>query len=631
MKCSNSISETTEMASNDEARELLPFNTLAELYDSLDSRLIELPLVYITESVDYVYRGSDIVAQKVPLERVDRAEQPRTLVCHDMKGGYLEDRFLQGSTSYDSYVFYHWSIVDTFVYFSHHFVTIPPYGWITAAHHHGVKVLGTVITEGNNDTWDTILASEEDARKFADALVMIAKSYQFEGWLLNIENKIKQEDINNLIYFIKYLTETIHNEIEDSEIIWYDSVTNKGELNWQNELNNNNKEFFLHCDGIFLNYTWTESRLGNSCLLAKELGRDIKDIYVGLDVWGRGCPGGGGFNSAYALNLIREKGLSVAIFAPGWTHEYFGPSTFLILEDLFWAQLFPYLYVHVPIFENDTFKTSFCRGAGICYYYNGEEHFKPYTVNGEITPEKKAFYNLRMQQLQLAIPVPHLQFTRLTQRILTGNVEDENNENNETCEKKENRIERIYENRKNIIRVCGNSVKFEDKLSAVDINTFEFCDQFSYNGGGCLKLITRDHRLYHRLFLVHIDLKQDIQATIIYTEPEIITSLNESNKNPILILGNNDNLKSILPYDSIRMNAKWRKCIYLTNLKTVHEIGVSFLTEYDCYIGEIVLEQRNRHFDAQPFYIPSRDQVRSYIAAKRFLDNVIKQKTKLLV
>lgn len=73
-----------------------------------------------------------------------------------------------------------------------------------------------------------------------------------------------------------------------------------------------------------------------------------------------------------ALDLIRKQDLSVAIFAPGWTHEYFGPSTFQVLEDLFWAQLFPYLYVHVPIYEDETFKTSFCHGAGVCYYYNGE-------------------------------------------------------------------------------------------------------------------------------------------------------------------------------------------------------------------------------------------------------------------
>jgi hypothetical protein len=30
--------------------------------------------------------------------------------------------------------------VDVFVYFSHHLVTVPPPGWIHAAHKHGVKV-----------------------------------------------------------------------------------------------------------------------------------------------------------------------------------------------------------------------------------------------------------------------------------------------------------------------------------------------------------------------------------------------------------------------------------------------------------------------------------------------------------
>lgn len=96
-------------------------------------------------------------------------------------------------------MFYYWSIVDTFVYFSHHFITIPPCGWINAAHDHGVKVLGTVITEGTNNAWNTILYSRENARRFANALISVAKYYDFEGWLLNIENRIREEDINNLI------------------------------------------------------------------------------------------------------------------------------------------------------------------------------------------------------------------------------------------------------------------------------------------------------------------------------------------------------------------------------------------------------------------------------------------------
>lgn len=96
----------------------------------------------------------------------------------------------------------------------------------------------------------------------------------------------------------------------NSSIIWYDSVTIEGELKWQNQLNQLNelvseegffswlsrliRPFFKACDGIFLNYTWKPEYLVQSKITA---GQRDRDVYVGVDVFGRGCFGGGGFNT----------------------------------------------------------------------------------------------------------------------------------------------------------------------------------------------------------------------------------------------------------------------------------------------------------------------------------------------
>lgn len=45
------------------------------------------------------------------------------------------------------YILMHWWYVDIFTYFSHHFISIPPVGWISQAHDHGVLVLGSSILE----------------------------------------------------------------------------------------------------------------------------------------------------------------------------------------------------------------------------------------------------------------------------------------------------------------------------------------------------------------------------------------------------------------------------------------------------------------------------------------------------
>lgn len=106
-----------------------------------------------------------------------------------------------------------------------------------------MKILGTLITENSEGKkiWDEILKTQDNIIKFADALILLAQFYKFEGWLLNIENEINEPDIPKLTFFIQYLTDNIHDKIEHSEIIWYDSVTNVGKLYWQNELNEKNE------------------------------------------------------------------------------------------------------------------------------------------------------------------------------------------------------------------------------------------------------------------------------------------------------------------------------------------------------------------------------------------------------
>ncbi len=55
----------------------------------------------------------------------------------------------------------------------------------------------------------------------------------------------------------------------------------------------------------------------------------IKDVYVGIDVFGRNCYGGGGFNCDLAFEQIIKFKLNVALFAPGWIHETQNEEMFL--------------------------------------------------------------------------------------------------------------------------------------------------------------------------------------------------------------------------------------------------------------------------------------------------------------
>lgn len=314
------------------------------------------------------------------------SRRPRTLLCHDMMGGYLEDRFIQGSAAQSPYTFYHWQYVDIFVYFSHHLVTVPPVGWTNAAHRHGVRVLGTFITEwkeGGRLCEAFLAGGDRSYQAVADRLVLLAQFLRFDGWLINIENSLSPAAVGNTPRFLRYLTTQLHQQVPGGLVLWYDSVVSSGQLKWQDELNEHNRVFFDSCDGIFTNYNWGEEHLER---MRGPAGERLADVYVGVDVFARGNVVGGRFDTNKSLELIRKHGLSAALFAPGWVYECLEKTEFFQNQDKFWSLLTRYLPTHSIC--SLPFVTSFCLGLGtrrVCY--GQEEAVGPWYQPGAQEPQ----------------------------------------------------------------------------------------------------------------------------------------------------------------------------------------------------------------------------------------------------
>jgi endo-beta-N-acetylglucosaminidase D len=69
----------------------------------------------------------------------------KVMLCHDMKNNYLEDKYFQGCDKANGYRFYDWDLIDSFIYFSHHSVTIPTESFINACHLNDVRIYGERI------------------------------------------------------------------------------------------------------------------------------------------------------------------------------------------------------------------------------------------------------------------------------------------------------------------------------------------------------------------------------------------------------------------------------------------------------------------------------------------------------
>lgn len=306
-------------------------------------------------------------------------QHSQLVITHDFKGGYSEDPFNR------AYSFEWLCAVDIFIYFSHHRVTIPPTQWIIAAKTHHTRILGTLIFEHDSfkdlqllingpqlDTqtnpktnYYTSLKAPPISTYFADRLIDLAIHHQFHGWLINIEIdlfkalgdlSLAREYAASIKIWLDYLR--LQGQIRlgsDWEITWYDSVSYfDGRLNWASMLRpSDNLPYFSASSSIFLDYHWSPFHLSFSQTfvnrfiaeqrpldasppetleklnLSFQPSMDLKvatnqlkrSTLFGVDVFGRGCPYGGGFSSWRAAQEILKAEFSVALFAPGWTWE----------------------------------------------------------------------------------------------------------------------------------------------------------------------------------------------------------------------------------------------------------------------------------------------------------------------
>jgi len=203
-----------------------------------------------------------------------------------------------------------------FCYFSHHFVTIPPRVWIDDCAKNAKVCLGTLITEGNLGmrNCERILQNPSD---FAEKLAQLCTEFGFHGWLVNFESPVLSCDLT--ARFLSELSNACREKVgEASMVLYYDSLDSYGRVNYQNSLNGQNEAFFNSCDGIFLNYWWTEDKILSSIDRAKSR---RNDVFFGVDIFARGVRYGPGKGASIPVSFLSQIGASIALFAPGWVLE----------------------------------------------------------------------------------------------------------------------------------------------------------------------------------------------------------------------------------------------------------------------------------------------------------------------
>ena len=323
----------------------------------------------------------------------ENIHRPKVMVCHDFRNGYQDgqDQSTIGYYSHKTgqrYFIQYPQLLESFIYFSHHRISIPPVSWINVCHRNCIKCFGTIIFESTGflTDLDRLVSKARDGQFiYVDILVSLVERFGFDGFLFNIEARFSNEEISALfIPFIECLKSRLHTLHKKNEVIIYDSfLCPQNKVNYENGVTKFNYNLFSVSDRFFTNYWWSVKHLQSNLRNAGNIGV-LRKLFTGNDVWGRGNTiGRGGFDTGSACQLISKYQSNIALFAPAWTYEQLGARNFSTNDTRFWIGLFDgELSVmssvkprNCPVFKLNhssfIFYTDFSNGQGTNFFCKG--------------------------------------------------------------------------------------------------------------------------------------------------------------------------------------------------------------------------------------------------------------------
>ena len=288
----------------------------------------------------------------------------------------------QGQESFSSYAFNYWQYATSFVYWSgskRGQVVVPTGEFTDAAHTNGVPVMGTIFFDwgGNSSVVENFV---RNYRSVADKLIEVMEYYGFDGYFFNEETGVDYTTAGNLRSMIAYMRQQRPNML----IGWYDSITDSGNLSYQDAVNGYSSGWVsAGVNEFFMNYNWTTQDVNTTVSTMQNLGKSQYEAFAGLDVQ-QNCMNTY-FSSNYLLNNSNKLKLSLALYCPNSTMGLSGDGAdFHEVERQFyvnggdprstsssgWAGMSRFFADHTTIISAP-FVTNFNSGHGKAFYIDG--------------------------------------------------------------------------------------------------------------------------------------------------------------------------------------------------------------------------------------------------------------------